>query len=71
MKGSFKTSKGVCFSSIMDVDYYAKCGKDYRSYIDGLSSNEINRSNNEMHYSYGDVHLGVNSQNIDKEIDFD
>ena len=55
----------------MDVDYYAKCGKDYRSYIDGLSSNEINRSNNEMHYSYGDVHLGVNSQNIDKEIDFD
>ena len=67
--GSFKTSKGVNFSSTMDMNFYEKCGKDYRKYIDSLGDKDINRSGNEMEYSYGDIHLGVNSQNIDKKID--
>jgi len=67
--GSIETSKGFKFSSTMDMNFYAKCGKDYRKYIDSLGDKDVNRSRNEMEYSYGDIHLGVNSQNIDKKID--
>ena len=68
-KGSFCTSDGYKFISQMDMDFYAKKGKEYREHIEKLNPSEADRTNNEMHYSYGDVHLGVNCQNVDKDIE--
>lgn len=66
-KGSFTTSKGDKFESIMDMDFYANQGKNYREYIETGNEVKVDRASSEMDYSYGDVHLGVNAQNIDSK----
>ena len=68
-KGSFKTSKGICYESILDVEYYSKTGRAYREYFESISDVKSNTTDKEAEYSYDDVHLGINSQNIDKDID--
>ena len=64
-KGSFETSKGKKFESIMDMDFYANKGQNYREFIETGNDTKADRVSSEMDYSYGDVHLGVNAQNID------
>ena len=67
--GSFPLSaKGKCeaerFVSQLDVGFYASIGSKYRSYI-GENQKDTGDTWAQA-YSYQDVHLGVNSQNIKK-----
>ena len=68
-QGSFRTSQGVEYMSILDKSHYADIGKSFREYSDGISDVNSNTTNKEASYSYDDVHLGINSQNIDKDVD--
>jgi hypothetical protein len=63
--GTILNPAGGEFKSEFDFDYYAKIGSNYRSYFDSLNRNvkgviDLNSQN----YSYADVHLGINSQNL-------
>ena len=68
-KGSFLTSNGIEFTSILDKKYYANIGKSFREYSDSISNVNSNTTNKEASYSYQDVHLGINAQNIHKDLD--
>jgi len=63
--GTILNPAGGEFKSEFDFDYYAKIGRDYRSYFSSLNHNIKNANDiSSQNYSYADVHLGVNSQNL-------
>jgi hypothetical protein len=61
--GHFPMQNGKKYMSVLDVNRYATIGADYRKNI-GNDQGEADKLS--AGYSYGDVHMGVNAQNIRK-----
>lgn len=63
--GSIKFGTDGLFKSALDFSYYAKIGARYRLKSDSLNDS-ISKvaDSNAQDFSYEDVHLGINAQNI-------
>lgn len=61
-KSSIYTSEGLIFESKLNFEYYSKLGERYRDRFSGA----LKASSDSMaqEFSYSDVHLGINCQNI-------
>ncbi|HEU5048623.1 MAG TPA: phytanoyl-CoA dioxygenase family protein [Rickettsiales bacterium] len=62
--GSFELEGGERFTSVLDVNHYAAIGAKYRQ--DAGENQKDKKDILAQQYSYGDVHLGINAQNITK-----
>jgi ectoine hydroxylase-related dioxygenase (phytanoyl-CoA dioxygenase family) len=63
--GSIKYGKNCFFKSVVDFNYYANIGMKYRIESDSLNdSTEKFVDGKAQDFSYEDVHLGINAQNI-------
>ena len=62
-KASINTNNGIKFESIVDFDLYSKFGREYRAKFsysnEGAADDKMAQD-----FSYHDVHLGINCQNI-------
>lgn len=55
---------GKFFSSSLNFNHYSNIGNRYFKIYNSIGSNNIN--DNSQSFSYDNVHLGINAQNIDK-----
>jgi hypothetical protein len=64
-RGEIRLESGGMFSSQLDFDRYSKIGKRYRETFEERNSSIKNTKDaGSQEFSYKDVHLGINSQNI-------
>lgn len=60
--GHLNLGEGARYTSVLDVKHYADIGADFRQVIGNHQKDAADKRSQE--YSYGDVHLGINAQNI-------
>ena len=64
-RGSFRTSYKNIFTSDLDFKKYELIGKQYREKLNKVNYEmKLEKDKNASQYSYEDVHLGINAQNI-------
>jgi hypothetical protein len=65
--GTFILKNGFKFQSVLDFKKYATIGENYRQYFNQQNESfNYSQDKNAQDYSYADVHLGINAQNISK-----